>query len=1165
MARVRAMLQSLLLTGAILGATTANADVAQSPLLVSGDAPPNIMFVLDDSGSMHWEYIPDAVGNRYNRRPFVYPQPRGVYGAGDYTYPCDGTRRYFVPTFDDDNWHNVQLRSHTTNPQYYNPDITYRPWVDANGQPLADADPENALYNPADTEVGGKNLLEAQTDRAWWFEGDSATDTRWYNFDCDGAEHTYSPITYYVHTGGDTDDIDNFDRVQITGSTPESANFTSPNGTVRTRDEEIRNFANWFQYHRSRVNASRAGIGRAFAAQGGNIRVGFGSINTTGENVDGVAGNTVITGVRRFSGDDRENFFNSLYDHVMPTAGTPLRRALQGAGEYFSRDDQRGPMSTSPGDSDGRLLSCTRSSTVLMTDGFWNGPAPAGIGNADGTDGDLITGEDDQQFQYEAGAPFEDDFDDTLADVAMYYWKNDLQPDLPNNVPTTQRNPAFWQHMVTYGVGLGVEGSIDPDTAFGAISSGDTVDWTNPHTGGDAAKIDDLLHAAVNSRGGFFSAMDPDVFSDELASILSALVRETTGGSASIATNSTRLDTDTLIYQARYDTTDWSGQVLAFQLEEDGSVGDLVWDAGTELPAPGARNIFTWDDVSDTGRPFRWPALTPNQQDALDRDHNGTLDGQGALRLEWLEGQDIPGMRERTQTALGAVINSDPAIAGNQDFGFAELPGDEGLTYRDYVQEKANRPQVLYFGASDGMLHGVDAGAGPNGGRELMAYVPNAVYENLSLLTNPDYDHHFYVDGAPSVSDAWNADTEEWRTVVVGTTGAGGGGVFALDVTEPDEFSRHDVLWEFSDEDMHYSTSQPSVVRLADGRWVALFGNGYGEGAHLYVIELFSGELIEKITLLDEGVNGLATPAPVSLRGQNRRIANTVYAGDMQGNMWRIDLDNMRSEFGSGGGPNFTPDPLFTARGPGGEVQPVTSRPALTRHPDGDVMVLFGTGAFFRDGDTYVDQNPNNRDVQSFYGLRDTDNGAEITGPDREAMGLQRQEITHEGPLGDFDFDLRVTTDHEAGARGWYLDLISPAEGRQTERVVSRALVRGERVIFVTMIPDEDPCGFGGESWLMEMQAFSGSRLEVTPFDLVGDGNFNEDDFVEIPDPDGDGTIRVPVSGLRSEVGVIKTPGVVGAGDREHKYVSGSSGEIGELPDESTDSVGGRQSWQQLR
>ncbi len=1186
MIRLRSMLQAMLLSAAILGVSTAQADVAQAPLLTSADNPPNILFVLDDSGSMHWEYIPDSLGDDYDRFPYVYPQPRRVYGPTDFTYvhpDCwvwtgsgwvwTGERRYYVPTFHADNWHNVQFRSHATNPQYYNPDITYQPWVDAQGNTMDDADPETALYNPFKPEdIGGKNLLQEQTEQAFWFRGDSAAEVNDYNFDCQGGSHSYWPITYYIHDGGDTDDIDNFTRVQITSNTPAGTTFTSPNGTERTLAEEVQNFANWFQYHRSRVLSARGGIGRAFAAQGSNIRVGYGSINTTGETVDGIAGNTVLAGVRRFEGDRRDNFFDLLYEQDI-SGGTPLRRALQGAGEYFSRDDDHSAWSTTPGEPGGQLLSCRQNSTVLMTDGFWNGPAPEGIGNADGTDGDLITGEDGQQFEYESGAPFEDNFSDTLADVAMYYWKNDLQEDMDNNVPTTPRNPAFWQHMVTYGVGLGVEGSIDPDTAFGAISSGDTVSWPNPHTGGDAAKIDDLLHAAVNSRGGFFSAMDPDVFSEELASILSALVDETTSSTAAIAANSAQLETDSVIFQAQFDTTDWSGNLRAFRIEDDGSVvTEPLWNADSDWFIPGSnslvnRTITTWNP-NDGGTNFRWNNLNADQRAALD------FDGRGEDRLAWLRGDDIHegGLFRARETVLGTIVNSAPAADVAQNFGLANLPADAGgNSYADYHADKQARTDVVYVGANDGMLHALNAMTG----EPLFSYVPNAVYPNLGNLSDPNYTHRFYVDGAPTIHDAFipppGGIQPEWRTVLVGSTGAGGESVFALDITEPENFGPGHVLWEFTDEDMHYSTSQASVIRLNNGDWAAVFGNGYGEGAHLYVVELASGDLIEKIELIEDGENGLASPAPIAT--DLGRISDIAYAGDLDGNLWRIDLSsNNSNQWGSSFSQGNNELPMFEARGPNGEIQPITTRPAVTLDPEGGFVVLFGTGAFFRDSDTHIPPLPGDRDIQTFYGLKDSVTaGTRIAGPSGtggeryQPDGLVRQEILAEGDLGDFGFDLRVTTQREAGAHGWYLDLLSPVEGPQTERVVARALVRGNRVVFTTLIPNDDPCGLGGESWLMEMNAFSGARLQVTPFDLDGDGNFTEDDFVEV-EIDGE-TIRVPVSGKRTD-GVISTPAVVTDGDREYKYTTGPDGvpqRTVESRDQGTFLDSGRQSWQQLR
>lgn len=116
--------------------------------------------------------------------------------------------------------------------------------------------------------------------------------------------------------------------------------------------------------------------------------------------------------------------------------------------------------------------------------------------------------------------PWRDGYSDTLADVAMYYWARDLRPDLPNRVYTSGLNNAFWQHVTVYGVALGVFGTIPSATIQSAAGSPyPTRNWPNPATS-NPAKIDDLAHAAVNSRGAFFSASDPNELANGLSSAL---------------------------------------------------------------------------------------------------------------------------------------------------------------------------------------------------------------------------------------------------------------------------------------------------------------------------------------------------------------------------------------------------------------------------------------------------------------------------------------------------------------------------------------------------------------------------------------------------------------------------------------------------------------------
>ena len=282
-------------------------------------------------------------------------------------------------------------------------------------------------------------------------------------------------------------------------------------------------------------------------------------------------------------------------------------------GQYFRRTDDKGPWGETPGSNGGTQLECRQNYHILMTDGYWSGTSSyeastsAARNNNDGTEGPRLPGRKANP-SHTMQCRLADNYSNTLADVAMYYWKNDLRPDLPNKVPTTTIDPAFWQHVVTYGVGLGVTGSVDPDAAWNAITSGASISWpnTNPseqNCSGSTcpARLDDLLHAAINSRGGFFSAADPESFADAMSDVLADITQKTTASAAAVAANSTRLNTDTMVYQARFNSAEWSGQVLAFQMNSDGSVGAVVWDTDATLASvtPDARQVWTSSRTND--------------------------------------------------------------------------------------------------------------------------------------------------------------------------------------------------------------------------------------------------------------------------------------------------------------------------------------------------------------------------------------------------------------------------------------------------------------------------------------------------------------------------------------------------------------------------------------
>ena len=250
--------------------------------------------------------------------------------------------------------------------------------------------------------------------------------------------------------------------------------------------------------------------------------------------------------------------------------------------------------------------------------------------------------------------------------------------------------------------------------------------------------------------------------------------------------------------------------------------------------------------------------------------------------------------------------------------------------------------------------------------------------------------------------------------------------------------------------------------------------------------------------------------------------------------------------------------PLYVAKDSSGNRQPITSRPEVGRGPNGNGMVvLFGTGKFLEESaDKLATQT-----TQSFYGIYDPNSGASDAFTGRTALGAQTIDSEQTITVAGKSFSVRLTSNGPPGTRGWYMDLVSPAPtGFQGERVVSNPLLRNGRIIFTTLIPDVDPCGFGGDSWLMELDAITGARLSESPFDLNRDGKFDSNDFVP-------GTPPLPPSGMKSEVGITPEPGVLTDPQRgiEYKYMPGTTGNIQMIGENPGAGNVGRQSWRQIR
>ena len=1076
------------------------AAISNVPPLVKPNVPPNIFYTLDDSGSMMWEILPDNIaktgngdvkGTTYSNYcandgdcwiTYLFPKPSNIYnvgGAGDYSSANQGVVGFA------NNITVARFRSSDVNKIYYNPAVVYQPWAATNGGTMDNANPKAALYNPV-APNGGSNLNVIDLTANVTYANGAYS---WLKADASGIEttgRTIFPALYYTYNGGagcNLSTLSCFTRIEIKPSTIlplKAPTRTDCIGATCTTDEEMQNFANWFQYYRSRILTARAGSGIAFSKQNTTIRVGFGTINTDGTVINHVSDD--------FSAANKTAFLTTLYTQRMPAAGTPLRNAVDDVGQYFSNTTNTGPWQTQYGvGSTSTQLTCRQNYNILMTDGAWNGAGAAGgrNGNYDGSSGVTITGPTvngvPQTYTYAPVAPYADNYSDTLADIAFYYWSKDLRPDwsaAKKNVPTSSADPAFWQHLVHFTVGLGVVGSLNPAVDLPALTNG-TKQW--PQATASANQVDDLWHAAVNSRGKFFSASDPAQFSSALESSLNT-ISERVGDAAAVGTSSNTVRAGTSLYTSTYRTSDWSGQLVQRKLDTDGNITGNGWTASA--PAYGSRKIFTYVDASSRGKTFDLNNLTASDQTYFTTEA-ATYTPAGSITaanlIDYIKGRnDLSLLRPRTQT-FGDFVNSAPQyLKEGEDAGYTLMPvGTAGRSdYNNYLISKTSRAPMVYIGGNDGMLHAFDGATGV----EAFAYVPKAVMSNLPLLSRKDYGHRFYVDGTPAVGDYYDGG---WKTALVGTTGAGGRSVFALDVSNPLSFAASNVLWEVNsgnDADLGYTIGSAQIARMPNGDWVAVVGNGYesaNKRAVLFIIRLKDGV----VTKVDTGVgsagspNGLATPVVAM---DSTAAITAIYAGDLLGNLWKFDVKTTGTTIAFGN------KPLFVAKN-GSLTQPITVQPDLIPHSRGGTMVLFGTGKIFESADAL------NNDVQSLYGVWDNTGVANVTATPITTSqdALQQQTLSW---FGTSFYKTDNKTVDWATKRGWFMNL-NLSTG---ERVTIEPQIFFDEVFFTTIIPASavDTCSSDGKSTLFILAAESGMTFAQPLMDTNGDGKVDSTDTV---------------------------------------------------------------------
>lgn len=723
------------------------------------------------------------------------------------------------------------------------------------------------------------------------------------------------------------------------------------------------------------------------------------------------------------------------------------------------------------------------------------------------------------------------------------------------------------------------------------VGMGDTV--ANP---GSIATLNQTAYLGGTNQA--YLAADAGALASAFQAIAVDIESKTAAASA-VSLNTGSWGTSTHLYQARFNSGDWSGELISYAINEDGSIGQEIWDAGQVINGQNwstGRAILTYKPSAPLGAhgiPFLWPASFPGtpvanemdlaQSTLLNSDMAGNPDGYGAQRVQWLRGNSAnesgtcgsctPSFRSRPTSNLGDIIHSAPTYVAAPAFGYADSM--ESAPYSAFAVANVSRTPTIYVGANDGMLHAFSAETGV----ETLAYVPSPVYKNLSSLSTQSFSgdssaptaHHYYVDGSPTIGDAFYNGS--WHTLLAGALAAGGQGVYVLDVTDPSTFAQtagHSIVrWEFndsSDADLGYVFAQPLIVKTNNGRWSVVFGNGYNNTdadgnasttghAVLYVIDAETGILTAKIdtnTGTTTTPNGLSGAIAVDTNGD--KIADVVYAGDLAGNMWKFDLSSStpgawKVAFGG--------SPLFSTDG-----KPITTRPDVTKFSQGGYLVVFGTGR-------YIDNSDNGTTArQTFFGIRD--HGAPVD------SRLVQQSVAANATATDGN-TYRITT-HAVGAptldaalpgdntvssssyyaakNGWYINL--PTSG---ERMVTDPTIRAGRVVFNTLIPNTDPCGYGGNGWVMEVDVMTGNRYDTPTFDTNGDGMISTADLVHYGSS-VENTSGREIASIPAAAGFLSMPV---PGGYENKYVNTSSGTVNVIGETAGLGTQGRKSWRQIQ
>ena len=1166
---MKKILAASIVTSLIAPWSTAEAgltDIAQTPLVTSPTASvkPNFMFTLDDSGSMAWTHMPDSVENWATKVGYKNYLCNGLYYNPNVTYklPWDqANNNYFgAPTWPNANYDGFNSSSATVNLS-----TSFRAYDTVTTNTLTTSDSAQAAYyykfngiTPTSTQCAETPSTSSPYNSTNFTKvlvsstsGPGSTDERqnfanWYMYyrtrimsmksaaglAFKGIDDNYRVGFVTIHEtnkDGNYVAINDFTTTQknswygkFYGITPNSATplraALSRVGWIYAGKKPFDDDPVQYSCQKNFALLTTDGFwntGSGFDLNGNPVGNQDGDVSVTPRpQFDGsTATSTTVTVFKKTNERYSTSGCTGSKKKIVADTQQQTHTVIVSNGVTTSDTTTAWAVTSS-----NTVVSCTSSPRALQS------PNPSATSVVSGPTTTNST----------AGGS-----SDSLADVAEYYYKTDLRTSgslATNNVDPTPTDPAVWQHMTTFTLGLGVNGTLTYQNNYDAnpTPTGDFLDittgaknWPTP-VADDLTAVDDLWHAAVNGHGKYFSATNPDLLINGLVGVLNSVAAKTGAAAAAATSNPNVVPGDNYEFKTSYKTAAWTGDLTRDTI--DANTGLPVnatpdWSAQTRLDAfttanSDSRTIYTFSSAATSKlKAFTWANLTAAEQAYFDPQQLSqygsytsaqAANATGQNLVNYLRGQrgyEINPTASTSTEIAASIFRQREHVLGDivsAEAVYEKIPRHKYLdtNYAAYKNNVAasNPPGVVYSAANDGMLHAFRADTGD----ELWSYMPSMALPNLYRLADQNYavQHHYFVDATPQVdyicptAPSATCTAAQWRTILVGGLGAGGRGFYALDVTDT---ANPKALWEFksrstscaattaasvgdtTDCDLGLSFAQPVITKLGFGQ----NANGDPDKGRWVVLvtsgynNVTPGDGKGYLYVLDAMTGAILKKIGTGVGDTSNPSGLAKIAG------WADNTSYNNTSLRVYGGDllgnlwRFDPDGLIDATTPvvqlavTGNANGAGVQP-ITQKPElGDVNGI--PVVYFGTGKYLGSSDVSDHSLQSFYAIKDklTTSGYGLIRNDSNMVKQSSTAFTNaQGEQARQN--LSPNPVNFITQDGWYIDWPNSGERTTTDPTLDLGTFT-----LNTIIPGADACSAGGLSWRYTLDYKTGAAVST--------------------------------------------------------------------------------------